>query len=324
MKFSIIVPLRKINDYLREAIPHHLNQFFKDFEIIVVSEENESEKFPKTKIIKVGQVPPSEKRNVGAKHAKGEILAFIDDDAYPDKNWLKNAEKIFRDKEIIALGGPSLVPKEATFFQRVSNKVYELSSKKTGPRYGKSRRMEIDDWPTCNFFVRRKDFEKTKGFDPRYWGGEDTKLCYSLLKIGKKIIYEPEVIIYHHPRKTIKQHLRQTYFWGMWRGFFMKIHKQSRQFTFFIPALFITWLGLGSIISLFNNYFRNLYFLSFGVYSLYLLFIGIKSRSLKLFFPVIFVTFLTHFAYGLGFFKGIFSRKSGPTQRTLNPSEKMG
>jgi len=64
MKFSIIIPLRKVNDYIREAMPHYKNQTFKDFEIIVVSEADETEKFLNTKIIKVGQVPPSEKRNI--------------------------------------------------------------------------------------------------------------------------------------------------------------------------------------------------------------------------------------------------------------------
>ena len=322
MKFSIIIPLRKVNDYIREAMPHYKNQTFKDFEIIVVSEADETEKFLNTKIIKVGQVPPSEKRNIGVKNAKGEILAFIDDDAYPDKDWLKNAAEIFKDKEISAFGGPSLIPHNATFFQKVSNKVYELSSRKTGIRYGEHKgRREIDDWPTCNFFVRKSDFKKTKGFDSKYWGGEDTQLCYSLVKLGKKIMYDPEVIIYHHPRKTLKQHLKQTYFWGVWRGFFMRIHRQSRQLTFFIPPMFVLWLVFGVVISLFSSYFRYIYFTSLGIYLLYLFILGFKSKSIMLSLPVVLVTFLTHLAYGIGFFRGVLSKKSGPMQKTLNPSE---
>jgi len=323
MKFSIIIPLRKIGDYLREAIPHYESQTLTDFEIIVVSEKDEIEKFPKTKIIKVGKIPPSEKRNIGVKNAKGEIIAFIDDDAYPDKNWLKTALNDFEDKNIVAIGGPSIIPENATFFQRVSNKVYELSSGKTGPRYGQAKKKEIDDWPTCNFFVRKKDFEKVNGFDSQYWGGEDTQLCYSLLKTKKKIFYDPELIIYHHPRKTLRQHLKQTYFWGMWRGFFMKMHKKSRQIIFFIPPLFILGLIVGGILSFFSILIRNIYLGFLTIYAIYLLATGIRTKSVKLFFPVIFVTFLTHLAYGLGFFRGIFSKKSGPTQKTLNPSEKI-
>src|SRR3990167_1452760 len=139
-KISIIIPTRDMNDYIREAIPHHLNQSYQNFEIIIVSENIDSERFPKTRFVKVGKVPPAEKRNVGVREAKGEIIAFIDDDAYPEKDWLKNALTEFEDENIVAVGGPSFVPHRATFFQRVSNEVYRVSSPKTGMRYGKARR----------------------------------------------------------------------------------------------------------------------------------------------------------------------------------------
>src|SRR3989344_1659244 len=158
LKFSIIIPVRKINGLLIEAIPHYLNQTRKDCEIIIVSEADEKCRFPKTRIIKVGKVSPAEKRNIGVKESKGEFIAFIDDDAYPAQNILEIAEKNFEDKDISAIGGPSLVPKNATYFQIVSNKVYELSSRKTGIRYGVGKKKFIDDWPTCNFFIRKNTF----------------------------------------------------------------------------------------------------------------------------------------------------------------------
>ena len=322
MKFSIIIPLRKINDYVREAMPYFQKQNHKNFEIIIVSENKEKEKFLKTKIIQVGQVPPSEKRNAGVKNSGGEILAFIDDDAHPREDWLEKAVEEFSNPEIVAVGGPSLPPANSTFFQRVSNKVYELSSKKTGKRYGKMKRAEIDDWPTCNFFVRRKDFEKINGFDEKYWGGEDTQLCYSLLKIKKKIIYNPEIIVYHHPRKTLKQHLKQSLFWGMWRGFFMKKYKESRQLVFFAPAILVLWLFFGGILTFFSNFFGFFYIGSLGLYSLFLLSKGIQTKKFKMFFPVIFVMFLTQIFYGIGFLKGICSKEI-PMKRTLNPEEKL-
>ena len=57
-------------------------------------------------------------------------------------------------------------------------------------RYGRVKRTEIEDWLTCNFLVRRNAFLKVKGFDSRYWGGEDTQLCYVLTRDGKKIIID--------------------------------------------------------------------------------------------------------------------------------------
>ncbi len=323
MKFSVVIIARKMNDYIKEAMPYFKKQSFQDFEIILVLEEKTTEKFPKSQIIITGRTAPSNARNVGVKNAKGEIIAFIDDDAYPEKNWLEKANEEFKDPNVVAVGGPSFAPKNATFFQKVSNKVYELSSSKTGPRYGKAKRMEIDDWPTCNFFVRKNDFEKTQGFDSKYWGGEDTQVCYSLLKIGKKMYYNPDLIVYHHPRKTLKQHLKQTFFWGMWRGFFMRMHKQSRQLTFFIPPAFVAIFTFGLIFSFFSKFVRYAYFAFLILYIIYIILLGIKTKNFKLAFPVMATTILTHFSYGSGFIKGLFASKDGPIKKTLNPAESL-
>ena len=324
MKFSVIIPVRKICEYTYEAIPYFKEQSYKDFEIIIVSEADEEKKFYKTKIIKVGRIPPAEKRNLGAKYAKGEILAFIDDDAYPEKDWLQIAFKNFQDKEIIAIGGPGLVPKNATFFQKISSKVYDLSSEKTGIRYKKGKKQEIDDWPTCNFFVRKNEFMKIGGFDSKYWGVEDTLLCHSLSKIGKKMIYNPELIVYHHPRRTLKQHLKQTFFWGMWRGFFIKKHlNQAFNPLFFIPSAFVIWLTAGGLISLTNRYFAGVYCISILLYFIYLIIAGIRTKKISFFIPVVFLMLLTHLSYGIGFLRGLFSFRNGPTKQTLNPSEKL-
>lgn len=318
--FSVIIIVRQINDYLRQAMPWFSHQTYCDFEIIVVSEAEERESFPNTRIITSGRASPSRARNIGASAANGDILAFIDDDAYPAADWLEKAHAVFQDPSIGAVGGPSLVPHEATFFQRVSNKVYELSSSKTGPRYGRSPRAEIDDWPSCNFFVRKPLFDAVGGFNPEHWGGEDTQLCYGLVKAGVRMISDPDLIIYHHPRRTPRQHVRQTYFWGLWRGFMVKHHPQSLQLVFFVPALFVLALALGSLAAAAIAPLRPCYLILVALVCLYMLTIAIRSRHWALAAPVAGLTLLTLMAYGIGFLRGLASREA-PTRKTMNPSE---
>lgn len=321
VKFSVVIITRQINDYIREAMPYLQAQTFQDFEIVLVSETKEKEKFPKTRIINSGRASPALARNVGAKKSKGEIIAFIDDDAYPEKDWLKNALKEFEDKKVVGVGGPSFVPHKATFFQKVSNEVYRLSSSKTGIRYGRAKRQEVKDWVTCNFFVRKKDFLEIGGFDATKWGGEDTQVCYELTKNGKKIIYNPEIIVYHHPRKNLKAHLRQTMFWAMWRAFLMKRYpKDSVRITFLAPSALVLWLFFGGILSLFWQKFGYFYVVIFSSYVLFLVILGFRTKSIKLFFPVIFVTMLTQMVYGIGFVWGLFIRGE-PTKNTFNPAK---
>ena len=317
-QFSIIIIARRINDYIHDAMPFIQAQTCRSFEILIVSEAEETERFANTRVITSGRASPAKARNIGAREARGEILAFIDDDAYPEKDWLEKAFHDFEDKTVGAVGGPSLVPPGATFFQKVSNKVFELSSGKTGHRYGRGRKAEIDDWPTCNFFVRKTLFDQMNGFDDQYWGGEDTRFCYALVGAGAKIIYDPDVMVYHHPRKTLKQHMRQTYFWGLWRGFMIKYLEQSRQWVFLAPPLFVVWLLGGGIASCFWATFRSLYVVSLLAYGLYLLMLGFRSKNVRLVIPVAGVMALSHLAYGIAFLHGLASRKA-PTQKTLNP-----
>lgn len=304
MKVSVVISVRKITGYFRQAIPYFRKQTFKDFEIVVVSEANETEKFPRTRIIKVDEMSPAQKRNTGVKNAKGEIIAFIDDDAYPKADWLENALKNFKDDSIVAVGGPGLVPQEATFFQRLSSKTYELSSEETGGRYRIGKKREVDVWPTFNLFVRKDAFARIGGFDPGSWGAEDDELCHNLKKGGKKVISDPKVVVYHHPRKTLKGHLKQTFNYGFYKAKFIRKHKEASRFLFFIPSLFTLWLVFGAIDAVILQPFRIIYFSSLLLYLLYILMLEIKLASIKMAVPFAFMTFLSHLAYGLGFIKG--------------------
>lgn len=319
--------MKEVTNYFRLAIPYYERQTFKEFELIILPNEggeNEFKTIKNVQIINTGKVSPAIKRNIGVEKAKGEIIAFIDDDAYPEKDWLENAHKIFRNKEIVGIGGPGVLPKGATFFQKVSSKVYALSSKMTGIRYEKGKKQQIDDWPTCNFLVRKDEFIKAGGFDARYWGGEDTQICYSLVNTGKKLVYDPDVMVYHHPRASFKNHLRQSFFWGMWRGFFTKVYpKNSRKLLFFIPSIFFIWVIMGAAISIAFKPAFYVYSFTLGAYLLFLLWTGARTRSIKLFIPVMFVTAITHIAYGIGFIKGLFANKYGPTKSGMHPKEDL-
>lgn len=107
-RFSIIIPVRTINDFIRENIAHLKQLEFGDFEAIIITDAKEQYDFGDNRffLLDSGNVGPGEKRNIGAKHATGEILTFLDDDAYPSPTWLTEASTIFADPKVYALGGP--------------------------------------------------------------------------------------------------------------------------------------------------------------------------------------------------------------------------
>jgi len=109
---SVIIPCKAVGDYLRkETIPALTRQSYKNFEVMILPDRPAKEKFPKTKIISTWpKLGPADKKDIGVKSARGSLIAFIDDDAYPDENWLKNAVKYFRNEKIAAVCGPGITP----------------------------------------------------------------------------------------------------------------------------------------------------------------------------------------------------------------------
>jgi len=325
-KISIIIPVKRLNDYLRqETIPAILKQTYRNFEIIILPDKKTKEKFPQTRIIPTyPKTGPADKRDIGAKKAKGEILAFLDDDSYPDKNWLKNAVKIFTHhkpsaishKLITAVCGPTLTPPHNNLRQKASGYVWSswLGSMGAGTyRCAVSSRREVDDYPTVNFLIRKKDFWAVGGFDSHFWPGEDTKLCLDLTKkLKKKIIYDPKVLVYHHRREIFGPHLKQISRYAIHRGHFAKILPEtSLRIGYLIPTFFVLGLIFGFFLSFIHPLFKFIYLSAIGVYLILLLAtviqVYLKEKNFKLAILVIPSIFITHLVYGILFIKGFFS-----------------
>ncbi len=311
---SIIIPVKEINDFIRESIPYHLKLDYPSFEIIIFPDFwDQKENFPKTRIIPTGKMGPAKKRDLALKYAQGEILAFIDDDAYPKPDWLKNAMKHFENRAIGAVGGPAVTPPSNNALQKTSGAIY--SSKLGGGQYTYRYRpsksvMEVDDLPTVNLLVRKEIFQKIGGFDSHYYPGEDTKLCLDIINLGKKIIYDPHVFVWHHRRSSIKKHFKQVWSYSVHRGLFMKKYPQtSFRFSYFIPSIFTLGVLSGIPFSFLHPFLFYLYIFALGFYAILLLVSAIqetiRSKNFLVGILLPLAIFLTHLTYGLGLLVGL-------------------
>lgn len=248
MKFSIIIPFKAVNAYVRETVPHVLKLDSADWELILVPNEEMSSEWSddRIRVIASGRVGPGAKRDLAAKVARGEILVFLDDDSYPRADLLDVAREHFADPGVVALGGPGITPPQDGFWQRVSGAVFLSRLSGGAPeRYvpvGDVR--EIQDWPSVNLMVRKADFLAIGGFDSAYWPGEDTKLCLDLVKkTGGRILYVPRMIVWHHRRAGLFAHLKQIGAYGLHRGFFVKEYPEtSRKLAYFLPSAFVVFV----------------------------------------------------------------------------------
>ena len=312
-KVSIIIAVGVPGSYIEECIDHCLRLDYPDFEIIALPDDPWTPPDPRVRVIPTGKVRPAEKRDRGVEEATGTIAAIIDDDAYPDRDWLSKAIPHFDDPQVAAVGGPGMTPPGDGLLQHISGWIYEspLVSGQYVYRYRPGKLQDIDDYPTSSLIIRRDDYIEAGGFDTGYWPGEDTILCMKLVhELGKRIVYDPEVRVYHHRRRVFGPHLRQIKSYARHRGFFArKFPKTSLKPAYFVPSLF-TLFALGG----WPGYFVDPLLGRFwgGVMLLYLTLAFIFS--LRTFNPtgvlgVFAGTVLTHLTYGIWFTAGILARE---------------
>lgn len=318
IKYSIIIPVKEVNNYIRETVTCILDLDYDSWELIILPNDifiNEwsSEKI---KIIPTGRLGPAAKRDIGAQKSNGQILVFLDDDSFPEKNLLSIANEYIDDEDIVAIGGPGITPHSDTFWQKVSGAVFLSKYSGGAPeRYAEIGDVKaVVDWPSVNLMVKKKDFVSIGGFDTQYWPGEDTKLCSDLIKSSnKKILYIPKMVVWHHRRSGLLKHLLQIGGYGLHRGFFAKkFPETSRKLQYFLPSLFVIYLVAIIFYYIISGQDQKIYLVPLCIYLLMVIaaFFDIgKKMDYKIALCTIPYIFLTHIYYGMRFMEGILSTK---------------
>jgi len=205
-------------------------------------------------VIASGPVLPNRKRQIAAEASTAEILAFIDDDAYPDPEWLTNAVRHFADPDVVGAGGPAVTPTGDNARQRASGAIFSspLVTATTRHRYVAEAQRDVGALASCNLLVRRDAFLRDAEASVRYWPGEDILLCMFAARDGARIVYDPTALVYHHRRAVFAGHLRQVWAYGRFRGFFLRRLSTSRgDAVYAVPAAFV--LGHALLLAAFGQ-----------------------------------------------------------------------
>jgi glycosyltransferase involved in cell wall biosynthesis len=149
-------------------------------------------------------------RNAGLSAARGEIIVFTDDDVLVSEDWLDQIHREFlNDLELQMLSGRVLLANER--LQKVAMQTYQDRGYHLLPD-GISYAMG------ANMAFRRDLFDRIGGFDVRlgsgrfFAGADEAELVYRGLKSGSRLLYAPNVLVYHdHDRLTLGQACRLEY-----------------------------------------------------------------------------------------------------------------
>ncbi len=151
----------------------------------------------------------SNARNTGLHAATGEIIAYIDDDAFPDPHWLKYLAATFATTNHAGVGGPNIPPpNDGPIADCVANAP-------GGPVHVLLSDREAEHIPGCNMAFRRECLEAIGGFDPQFRvAGDDVDICWQLQQRGWTLGFHPAAVVWHHRRNSVRHYWRQQWGYG--------------------------------------------------------------------------------------------------------------
>ncbi len=238
---TVVIPCKTDGPLLQRCLEHLERQTFRDFDTVVVPDDAVALAGANVRVIASGPVLPNAKRALAAAASDAPVVAFIDDDAYPDPHWLANALAHFADDGVVACGGPAITPATDNELERASGAVFAspLVTASTRFRYVPEPRRDVGALPSCNLLIRREAFLRDAAISAGYWPGEDLLTCLYATRNGERIVYDPAVLVYHHRRTLFAAHLRQVWAYGFFRGHFVRhFDRAGRNAAYLAPASF--------------------------------------------------------------------------------------
>jgi len=187
---------------------------YPDYEVIVVDDGSTDDSAAiaaardDVRLISTENRGLSAARNRGLDAATGEIVAYIDDDAFPDPHWLDYVALALRDGVHAGVGGPNLpVPSDGILAESVANAP-------GGPVHVLLSDTVAEHIPGCNMAYRRESLVAIDGFDPQFrTAGDDVDVCWRLQAQGWTLGFHAAAVVWHHRRGSVRA------FWRQQRGY---------------------------------------------------------------------------------------------------------
>lgn len=234
VKVSVVICTYTLDMYehFREAADSVLTQTHDDIEFVVIVDgtpavfDRVSEDYGdrENAVIECNDenVGLLQSRNRGAEVANGDIVAFIDDDAIADEEWIERLVRAYEEEDALAVGGrmtpkwvagkPSFLPEEFYWLIGVTHRGFA-----DGPG-------EVRNTFGSNISFRRDIFLKLGGFDINIGGrkgdknlqGGETELCARLrTELDGSLYYAPCAKVGHKvfEYRTQPRWLLQRAFW---------------------------------------------------------------------------------------------------------------
>lgn len=244
MKISVVIPVYNEEKHIRACLKALVHNTRKPDEILLADGGSTDRtrriaaQFPEVTVLNNPRKTAAAGRNVGIRHAAGDVIAFTDGDCIVSENWLEEIEKAFRTCRLDGLGGKiELAPSENQYEEYWGNLAWRLIMNFGDEAYQVKEKTLNDAFVTANCAYTRKLLYQLKGFD--LWfanNAEDVDICWRALERHAKLMYIPSVTVQAHSVTSLKG-IRQKSFrngvsssklqkrYGTWLNYDWNIYK---------------------------------------------------------------------------------------------------
>lgn len=315
----IVVPFGAWHDWVLECLDHCKRLDYPNVKIWLLPDELPSDAW-RARLDEIGLGDrvvieptnggnPSVKRNHALRHCEGGLVALIDSDAYPRHDWLTRAVPLL-EGDVAIVAGPNLTPEGDPVLRRACGRVMAspLGFGAAFIRHVPVPRMEVREMPTCNMVMRHLP---GLYFNEALDTGEDLSYCVEVRARGRKILYDPEVVVYHHRRSLFVPFIRQFYAYGLFKWYLLKTHVETGHVWQSFPALLFLYLvGLPVLLAAAPG--PGWRWMALAPLAMYLGVILVETarcvKHVSEYLPTAAGFLLGHLSYGAGSVVGLFRR----------------
>ncbi|GKS59285.1 hypothetical protein YTPLAS18_28120 [Nitrospira sp.] len=188
------------------------------FEILVVddgspvpiaSSLHDIQGHPRVTVLRECNAGPSAARNLGVSQARGEFLAFTDDDCRPAREWLQRLVEVAQAAPTGMIGGRTVNGLGGNLYSSLSQVIVEEAYS-----YLHGRKSELAFFASNNMLLSADQYRRIGGFDPAFRVSEDRDLCDRWTGLGLPLVYAPEAVVHHYHVLTLSTFWRQHSSYG--------------------------------------------------------------------------------------------------------------
>jgi GT2 family glycosyltransferase/DNA-binding beta-propeller fold protein YncE len=227
-RVSVVVCAYNAADTIDACLTALDAQTYPDCEVIVVNDGSRdatgeiARRHTGVRVIDTPNGGLSSARNVGLAAATGEIIAYTDADTRPDRDWLTFLIQPFLTSDVVASGGPNVVPVDDPAMAQC------IARAPGGPTHVLLDDRIAEHVPGCNMAFRRTALMSIDGFNPIYLrAGDDVDVCWRLQARGWKIGFASAALVWHHHRTTIGSYWQQQVGYGEGERWLMAHHPEK-------------------------------------------------------------------------------------------------